>query len=209
MEWVWQTLQSSYKLLLGRLLMRSIHVDSPSPLVFVKISLTDLVLLQSRLCFTEYSSCQMVLRWIPWPAEKSGGQGGDFLPLLHSAFSTPPNIYMHASTHTRMLMLRALLLFLQGSCAHMVLHRLGSCSAYLRASAHVFNIQFFKNSGLDEHLQRHLCPCNCLLRILKGTTVRGSIPIFLCSSSAEAKIACQIDGKKIKAETKSVILWIR
>jgi len=92
-------------------------------------------------------------------------------------------------------MLCALFLFLHESYAHMVLHRLGFCSACLRGYDRVFNIEFFKNSGLGKRLQRYLCPRSYLLRILKEATSRGSISIFLCGSSAETKFACQMDSK--------------
>lgn len=163
------------------------------------------------LCFTECSSCWLVLIGIPRTTETARGQEADFLALLNSFLSTPPNIHLHmcthTGTHTQTLILHILLLFLHDSCAYMILHWLCSCTISLRASAHDFSTQFFNNSGLEEHLQRHLCPCTYLVMILKGAEIRDSI--FLCSSSTETKVILPNTWQNIKSRLKSGILWIR
>lgn len=169
--------------------MRNIHLDSPSPSVFVKTPLEACVC-YTLFCFTECSSCWTVLIGIPWPTEKARGQGGDFLALLNSLLSTPPS-----HVYTRTLMLHLLLLFLQESCAHMVLHWLCSCSISVRASAHIFSTQFFNNSGLEEHLKDIPALAVTFSWFQKGPKSEITYPYSFGAVPQRQRSLCPTDGK--------------
>lgn len=174
--------------------MRNIHLNSPTPPKFCQNALRDLPLLQSRLCFTEYSSCWMLLAWILWQPETDESQGGDFLPLP----SHPPNTHTHACTiHTHtdityMCLTSVLTGFLYRHVASSIgfMQNLfkGTCSFLLYLVLQKFRARWAPTKAS--------LPLQLTFSIfLKGSSSRGTISIFLCSSFTETKVACQTDGK--------------